>query len=251
MKIKSLILILFFITPELNSQDFSKQINLGNKYFIGGEFEKAIQVYEEIISSGYEAADLYYNLGNAYFKSNKITLAILNYERAILLAPNDEDIQYNLTVARTFTIDKIEALPQFFISQWHHVLVNLFSSDKWAVISIISFITFLLLFSIYLYINIYRVKKISFWLSIIILIISVSAFIFSFHHKEIVTKHNTAIIFSPSVTVKSSPDESGTDLFVIHEGIKVSVVDSLGNWTEIKLSNGNKGWLPNSAIVRI
>ena len=246
------IFILFlFITPEIIGQDLENQVDLGNKYFTEGEFEKAIQVYEKILDSGFEAADLYYNLGNAYFKSNKLNYAILNYERAILLSPNDEDIQHNLELTRTFTVDKIDNLPRLFIRQWHYEFVQLFSTDFWALFSIITFITFLMLFSLYLYIDVFRVKKFSFWLSIVFLFISVSAFVFSYHHKEIVTNHNAAIVFSPVVMVKSSPDETGTNLFVIHEGIKVSVVDSLGNWTEIKLNDGNKGWLLTSAIARI
>lgn len=251
MRLKIFILFLFIITPEIIGQDLENQVDLGNKYFTEGEFEKAIQVYEKILGSGFEAADLYYNLGNAYFKSNKLNYAILNYERAILLSPNDEDLQHNLELARTFTVDKIDDLPQFFIRQWHYAFVQLFSTDFWAFLSIITFITFLMLFSLYLYINVFRVKKFSFWLGIVFLFISVSAFVFSYHQKEIVKNHNAAIVFSPVVTVKSSPDETGTDLFVIHEGIKVSIVDSLGNWTEIKLSDGNKGWLLTSAIVRI
>ena len=250
-RLKIFILFLFIITPEVIGQDLENQVDLGNKYFTEGEFEKAIQVYEKILGSGFEAADLYYNLGNAYFKSNKLNYAILNYERAILLSPNDEDIQHNLELARIFTVDKIDALPQFFLRQWHYAFVQLFSTDFWALLSIITFITFLMLFSLYLYINVFRVKKFSFWLSIVFLFISVSAFVFSYHHKEIVTNHNAAIVFSPVVTVKSSPDETGTDLFVIHEGIKVSIVDSLGNWTEIKLSDGNKGWLFSSTIEKI
>ena len=233
------------------AQDIQSLIQNGNQQYLEEEFESAIRTYERVIDSGYVAADLYYNLGNSYFKSHKITSAILNYERAILLAPNDDDIRYNLNLARTFVVDKIEVLPQPFYLKWHKKVAGFFSSELWAIISIICFILFLIFFSLYLFVSTYRMKKSAFWVSIFVLFVSVSSFVFSFHHKRIITGHNTAIIFTPSVTVKSTPDESGTDLFLIHEGTKVRIEDTLGLWTGIKLEDGNKGWLLTSDIVKI
>ncbi|UCG27418.1 MAG: tetratricopeptide repeat protein [Bacteroidales bacterium] len=233
------------------AQDIPSLVLQGNRQYVEGEYEKAIMTYESIIDSGYEAADLYYNLGNSYFKSHKITSAIINYERAILLSPNDADIKYNLEMARTFVTDKIEVLPLPFFTQWHNRIVRLFSSDLWAIMSMSGFILFLIFFSLYLFVSEYRVKRYSFWLGLLFFFLSVSSFVFSFHHKKIITGHNTAIVFAPSVTVKSSPDDSGTDLFLIHEGTRVRIEDTLGIWTEIKLDDGNKGWLLTSEIVKI
>lgn len=233
------------------AQDPQDLLVQGNNSYLEGNYEEAINSYETVLDSGYEAAELYYNLGNAYFKSHKITSALLFYERAHLLAPNDEDINYNLELAKTFVVDKIDVLPQFFLTQWHVKMVRLLNSDSWAVISIIGFILFLCLFSLYLFLNVYWIKKLSFWFGIIALFVAVSAFLFSYHHKKITYAHDNAIIFSPAVTVKSSPDDSGTDLFLIHEGTKVHVEDTLGNWSEIKLADGNKGWLPSITIVKI
>lgn len=235
----------------LHAQDLSSIVEKGNQLYVNGEFEAAIKAYESVMDSGYEAAELYFNLGNAYFKSHKLTPAILNYERAILLSPNDEDIAYNLELARTYVVDRIDILPQFFMKEWHISIVRLLNSDRWAYLSITGFILFLLIFSLYLFKHGYRIKRIAFWFSILLLFVSVSAFVFSYHHKKITTSHNKAILFSPSVTVKSSPDESGTDLFLIHEGIKVTIEDTLGVWTGIKLEDGNKGWLHTSDIVKI
>jgi len=245
------LLLLFSISWTMNAQDLSMAVYSGNQQYINGDYEAAIETYEGILDSGYEAAELYFNLGNAYFKSHKLTPAILNYERAILLSPNDEDITYNLDLARTYVIDKIEILPRFFMKEWHDSIVRLLNSDYWAYISIITFVLFLLIFSLYLFRNSYRIKRIAFGLSILMLFISISAFVFSYHHRKIITSHNKAILFTPSVTVKSSPDESGTDLFLIHEGIKVTIEDSLGEWTEIILEDGNKGWIQTSDIVKI
>jgi len=231
--------------------DKDSLIIAANEFYTNGEFEKAIEAYEEVLNTGYEAPELYYNLANAYYKSYKITIAILNFERACLLAPNDEDINYNLELARRYVVDKIDIIPQIFITTWLNKIMRIFSTDVWAVLSIVSFLLFLLLFSLYLYINRLAIKKISFWISVLAFIVSTSSFIFSYQQKENIINHNAAIIFSPSVTVKSSPDESGNDLFLIHEGTKVTVEDRVGDWKEIKLSDGKKGWLKATDIVLI
>ena len=234
-----------------SSQDIRSLNEKGSQLYSDANYEDAIQTWEEIIESGYEAATIYYNLGNAYFKSNKIAPAILNYERAKMLAPQNKDINYNLELARTYVIDKIDELPEVFYLRWYNNIVQMFSSNTWAIITIIAFVIFLVLFSTYLYAKSYSFKKTAFWLSTIFLLIWLCAFAFSWSGNKLVTDHNKAIVFSPSVTVLSSPDRSGTELFVIHEGTKVTVIDELNEWTEILLSSGTKGWLLNSSIEKI
>jgi SH3-like domain-containing protein len=53
------------------------------------------------------------------------------------------------------------------------------------------------------------------------------------------------------VNVKSTPAEKGSDLFVIHSGLKVSITDHLNEWVEIRLPNGEKGWVLLSQIEEI
>jgi len=233
------------------SQDIDSLYAKGNQLYSDGNFEEAIQTWEELTESGYIAAAIYYNLGNAYFKSNKIAPAILNYERAKILAPHNKDINYNLELARTYVVDKIDELTEVFYLRWYKNIVQRFSSNTWAIITIIAFVFFLILFSVYLYAKSYLSKKVAFWLSILLLFIWLCAFAFFWSGNKLVTEHNKAIVFSPSVTVLSSPDESGTELFLIHEGTKVTIVDDLNEWTEILLSSGTKGWLLSSSIEKI
>ncbi len=249
---KTLAFVLLFsaIFPA-SAQDIESLNAKGSQLYSDGNYEEAVKTWEELTESGYEAATIYYNLGNAYFKSNKIAPAILNYERAKILAPHNKDINYNLELARTYIVDKIDELTEVFYLRWYKNIVQRFSSNIWAVITIIAFVIFLVLFSIYLYAKRYLSKKIAFWLSFIFLLVWLCVFTFSRSGNKLVTEHNKAIVFSPSVTVLSSPDESGTELFLIHEGTKVTVVDELNEWTEILLSSGAKGWLLSSSIEKI
>jgi len=248
-------IILLFILPSLNlaaqNQAELDSFKLGNLYYTQEKYEDAIRLWEWILNQGYESSEVYYNLGNAYFKSHQITYSILNYERAKLLDPGNEDIEYNLELARSFVVDKIDQTPGLFISEWHKTMVNMLSSDAWAVIGLSSFLLLLLFFSFFLYTRNYGFKKLSFWFSLLWLYVAISATVFSYYHHKLVVQPGTALIYSPSVTVESSPDESGTDLFLIHEGTKVLIKEHLGDWTRVRLSDGKEGWVRTNQLIKI
>lgn len=223
----------------------------GNEHYTAGEYAEAIAAYNEILNSNKESASLYYNLGNAYYKNGEYTQAILNYERAKLLDPNDEDIQFNLDLANQHIVDAIDPLPQVFFVRWWNSITNKLSVDQWARVSVISFILFLFLAGLFFFSRSGLLKRLSFWAGILIIVISIFSFNFAARHKKRMNEHNFAIVTQASVTVKSSPSDSGTDLFLIHEGLKVEVKDQLSGWMEIRLSDGNQGWLPASSIEKI
>ena len=223
--------------------DFSGMIARGNEYYTNGEYEEAIEAYKSVIDSGYHSSELYFNLGNACYKSHNITMALVNYERARIMSPRDEEIAYNLEMARSFVVDQIDLLPEFFMRKWYRSIISIFRTDSWALISVLTFIPGLVLFLAYLFSKRITMRKISFWFSVVLISGSILTYLFSYHTYRMDTSHDSAIIFSPSVTVKSSPDESGTDLFQLHEGTKVVIEDQLGEWREIKLSDGNQGWI--------
>lgn len=222
-----------------------------NSFYTAEEYQQAISTYEQILQQGEESAKLYFNLGNAYYKAGDINNAILNYERAKLLAPQDDDIRFNLELANQYVVTKIDELPQPFFQRWRNSIINLYPADSWSAISIASFILFFILLGLFLFSKSIPVKRISFWIGILVIIISALSFSFAAKQKKEMTKRNEAIVFCPRVTIKSSPAQSGTDLFLIYEGVKVQITDSLNTWKEIKLKDGNQGWLPDSCIVKI
>lgn len=242
---KKLIFLIFSISTVLytNAQEVDSLLVKANDYYTKAQYQDAINTYNNILELGYESPEIYYNIANAYYKENVIALAILNYEKAIQLAPNDEDIKYNLELTNRFVIDKIEVLPVFFITGWIRNLKSMFTSDLWAIISLICFILTLVFISIFLYSRRVGLKKISVSFAFFILIMSTISFVFSYQQKQAILNGNTAIVTSLSVTVKSSPDISGTDLFVVHEGTKVWIKDKISDWNKIKLSDGSIGWL--------
>ena len=171
--------------------------------------------------------------------------------RALLLKPGDEDIRYNLQIARTLVVDKFVEIPELFFIRWYDFISLSLSSNLWAKISIISFIIFLCSLSLYIFTSRYRYKVIGFWLALFLLLLSIASVSFSMRNKNLIYNNPKAIIFNPLVNWKSSPDNSGTDLFVLHEGTIVTIEDMVGGWYEIRLSDGNKGWIPSNSLEKI
>ncbi|KPK85156.1 MAG: hypothetical protein AMS27_08135 [Bacteroides sp. SM23_62_1] len=250
-RLTGIILLLSLILPLIQAQDLYDLIVEGNDHYINGDFESAIEKYNAVLDSGYQAPELHYNLGNAYFKSHKITMALVEYERALLLEPYDEEIQHNLNLAHQYVVDNIEELPELLFKKWFKAFITILKVDQWACISMLTFVLSLGLLLIYLFIRRINLRKLSFWLALGFLVISITTFLFSYEQKRNVYNNNWAIIFSPSVTIKGSPDSGGTDLFQLHEGTKVEIIDQLGEWREIKLSDGNIGWLRNEDLIKL
>lgn len=213
------------------------------------DFKQAIEKYEAILSEGQESAVIYYNLGNSYYKDKNIGKAVLNYERALLLSPGNKDIKYNLEMAKSKTIDKITPKSEIFIVTWINSIQNLMNESAWAETAIFCFIVFLLALSLYIFGKKLVLRKTGFSLAVIFLVFTVVANFFANEQKEKMVNRTGAIIMQPTVTVKSTPDESGTDLFVLHEGTKVYIDDnSMSGWKEVCLEDGNIGWVPTESI---
>ncbi len=246
---KKLILVFILFPIWLFSFDGNKLFNKANGYFNAGQFNQAKEIYTELLDSGYKNATIYYNLGNTYYRLENIPNAVINYERAKLLDPLNEDINFNLKLANLKIIDKFSTLPKLFIIEWYENLLSFANADTWAVVYIISvWLTIILLFLTFWFSFPFNVKKHLF-------MSSVTAFVFAaiclFFTIKIYYKENAkreAIIFAPSVYIKSSPDNNATDLFILHEGTKIILMDHLNDWYEVKIQNGNVGWIQKNTF---
>jgi len=229
----------------------SPSIKQANDLYAHGNYSDAANLYEKILSKEGVAPELYYNLGNAYYKSNETGKSILNYERALRLSPTFEDARFNLELAQLKVVDNIVQTPTFFVGRWIENLIKLLTANQWIVVSFSVFIVCLVLLFLFVFAHSLGIRKISFYIGSILLVASIFTFVFAGIRKNQLVNHGEAIVMTGVVTVKSSPDSSGTDLFQLHEGTKVVVKSTLGKWIEIKLGNGNVGWLEQENIERI
>ncbi len=216
--------------------------------YVRGQYQQAITQYEALLKQG-ASADLYYNLGNAYYRTENIPEAVLNYERALLLSPGDRDIRFNLQIARSKTFDKIVPESEMFFVTWYRSLVSMMSVDAWARTALVSLALTIILLLVYLFSEKIWLRKAGFFGGVVLLLLFVGANIFAWQQKKDLLNRKGAIIFAPSVTVKSTPAANGTDLFILHEGTKVVITDgSMKEWKEIRLADGKEGWIESKHI---
>ncbi|MBI5216507.1 MAG: tetratricopeptide repeat protein [Ignavibacteriae bacterium] len=245
------ILFLFILLVQFSfGQEADVQFEQANQLYRSGEYEKASQAYEQVLANGYEHAALYYNLGNSYFKQKNYPAAILNYERAKRLAPNDEELDHNIRLANLHVVDKIEPVPQLFLIEWWRASVNYLSTDGWALVGILLLWAAVLFGSLLLLIRSDILRRMCLLLAVVLFIASVLSFV-GMIQRNALEAEEFAIVFSPSVSIKSAPDAQSTDLFVIHEGVKAQVLDSVGEWKKIKLADGKVGWMPSGDLKSI
>ena len=208
----------------------------------------AIEKYQQLTDVS-DDADVYYNLGNAYYKNGDVARAVLNYERALLLRPWDTDVKHNLKLASSKTIDKIIPQSEMFFITWFKNIISLLTVDIWSTIAIISFTITLVLLLLYLLSNKLIIRKVSFFTSIFMLVVCILTNIFAYVQYKKYTTRNEAIVMATSINVKSTPNQTGTNVFVIHAGTKVTIVDdTMNEWKEIQLSDGKIGWVETSDI---
>ena len=213
-----------------------------------GNYDSAKIIYEKILATDMESVPLYYNLGNAYYKMHEYPLAIYYYEKALKLDPSNEEVQTNLAIANHAIVDKIEPVPQSFIVRgWRNARASL-SGNQWAWCSIVFFA--LLLVSLFLFLRSRKVglRKLGFFAGLVFLLVFGLSVVFSAQLKVASEKQDQAILMTPTVTVKSSPSETSVDLFVLHEGTKVSILETADGWCKIKIANGSVGWLMEDSM---
>jgi tetratricopeptide (TPR) repeat protein len=226
-----------------NSQSNEDLAAKARKAYDAGQFQQAIQLYEKILKNGQESVVLYYNLGNSYFRNNEIPSAILYYEKALKIEPNHDDIQHNLLVANSRITDKVEIVPELFYKRWWKSFINTLGIDSAGIVLIILLTLALLSTAIYLVARTVAIRKVFFWNGIAFFFLFLVSLYAAQQKEHQLMNHHEAIVFTPTVTVKSSPDLASKDLFVIHEGIKVVLLDQIGEWQEIRIANGSIGWL--------
>lgn len=229
----------------------SNNVKQANDLYQKGDFTSAAKLYEKILSSEGVAPELYFNLGNAYYKTNEIGRSILNYERALRITPSFDDARVNLELAQQKVVDNTVQFNGFFLGRWIQNFIKLLTSNQWLVFSFIVFIISLILIFVFIFGSSRFVRKLSFYFGASLLGICFITLVFSGIRKDQLVNHHEAIVMMGVISVKSSPDKSGNDLFQLHEGTKVTVKSKLGNWYEIKLGNGNIGWVELSSIEKI
>lgn len=249
------VLLLMLPSALVNAQNPSYVDSLwtaGVEAYAQGSYLQASQSFTSIASLGLSSPELFTNIANSYFKNQEYGKAILYYERALKLDPSNKDANYNLSIARQFTLDRIESVPEFFLKSWSRQLSYLLSSNSWALLAMFLFFATLVLVLVFALGSSSLWKKISFFGAIAALLLSALALGNAVSQKNSYEAKDEAVVMKAVCSAKSSPSAiSGADLFVLHEGTKVRILDSVGEWTNIALADGREAWVLSEEITVI
>lgn len=250
-KVVTVVTLLLSLGASMNIQakDLDSLWTAGVQAYTDGKFSDASAAWTSIEESGQKSAKLYYNLGNAWFKQGNYPKAILNYERALRLDPSYSDARYNLEFTSNFVQDKIEPVPEFILKSVARKVCYVMGSNAWAVIFLVLLAAALVMGLLFLLGSSVGKRRAGFYCGIVLLLLSAGALSFSIWQKSDSVKTDTAIVMSPVSSVKSSPSSgSSKDLFVIHEGTKVTILDEVGTWKNIALADGRQGWITSNEL---
>ena len=244
-------LLLMSVVASVTAQTSTERWEAGNKAYIEGNYDKAIEEYTAILDGGEYSMKLYYNLANAYFKMGATGKAILYYNKALRIAPSQEDVRHNLALAESQTKDRIAVIPEFFINRWLRTVRNSMSCMAWSILSLVWFGVLLAFGVLFLLASQVRWRKLGFYGALCAFLLFVATTSFAVSSRNDMLSHDEAIVMGTAISVKSSPDRSATDLFVLHEGTKVKVLTEVDEWVEVVIADGKKGWTERKNIEEI
>lgn len=244
----AIIVLLFVLILPMFADNLSDIFQQANQAYRSEKYQEAADLYRKILSQGYESAELYFNLGNCFYRLGEIGRSVLYYEKARRLNPHDPDIRYNLELANLKVMDRIEMPPRFFLFDWWDAVKTYYSVPQLTRLLIIIFALTILFLIAWLYLKRDRVRRLMLSASLLLGLVTIfCAYILVIRIRE-QKEHREAIVLSPSVTVLSAPDENSTDMFILHEGVKVHLDEQRDVWVKISLPDGKTGWMKSDVL---
>lgn len=249
---KKLAILLFFCvsisTLAQNTNDF---FSSANALYKDGKYEEAIQRYKQIEDANTISSELYYNLGNCYYKLNKVAPTIYNYEKALKLNPLNEDAKNNLIIAKRLTLDRIEPLPKSVFQKFNENYLQKFTYNTWAIIAVVLSFLASLLFLLFYFADAPSKKRIFFTTSMVSFLLLAVTVAITYSQYSQAKNTIQAIIFTEEVSVNNEPTSGANEVFTLHEGTKVLVLDTVDNWKKIKLIDGKVGWIQSESLKEL
>lgn len=240
---KKIILFLGLFSVLLCSGQNEEFFDKATTAYNAGEYQNAIDLYKNILKNGAHSASVYFNLGNSYYKLNEIAESIYYYEKALLLSPNDNEIKTNLSYAQNMTLDAIDTVPETGISKLYKNVTGKLTFDQWSYLAIAAMFIFVLLYIAFYNFNYSARKRWAFIGSLIALFVCIIAVLFAYIQQRDYNAKRPAIIFAEESIIKSEPNDTSAQVFLLHAGTKVNIVEKLNDWNKIELADGKTGWI--------
>lgn len=251
MKTRFILILALIIGSFSYAQASNELFSKANDFYKNGQYTNAIQLYLNIEKSGLESDDLFFNLGNSYYKLNKVAPSIYYYEKALKLNPMHQDASNNLVFAKRMTIDIIEDLPKTFLQRFSSNVIQKLTYNTWAILAVTASFLVAFIFLLYYFSSSPKRKLFYFNITIFACFVMVVTVLFAYSNYKTTQKSRSAIIFAQKSEIKNSPSLDGEEVFELHEGTKVTILDELSNWKKIKLADGKIGWVNTADLKEI
>ncbi|CAM1360890.1 SH3 domain-containing protein [Tenacibaculum xiamenense] len=245
---RNIILLLVLVSNIVSAQTADALFADANNLYRQDKYEEALTIYKQIEDTKELSSELYYNIANCYYKLNKVAPSIYNYEMALSLDPLNEDAINNLTIAHKLTLDRIEPLPKTLFQKISNNFFEKLHYNTWAYISVTLSIIGSILFILFYLSYDSRKKRVYFTVSILSFLLLIASLMISYQQFNTYQNKKEAIIFAEEIEIKNAPTSSSDDIFILHEGTKVSVIDSVDDWKKIKLIDGKIGWMQSNNL---
>lgn len=245
---KKILMLIIFIATSINSQEVKESFDLANDLYKNERYSEAIDAYKKIESKGFISPELYYNLGNSYYKLNKVGPSIYYFEMALKLNPKNDDVKNNLVFAKRLALDNIEELPKSIFQKINENYLQKLSYNEWSILSVAFCILGSLLFLFFYYSYNSSKKRLYFILSFISFILFISSLFITYNQYQYSKNNKIAIVFSEEAEIMNAPTLNSEEIFKLHEGTKIVVLDSIDNWMKIKIADGKQGWIISNEV---
>lgn len=245
---KKLLIVFLLLSASLFAQDNEALFEQASQDYANGNYNNAIEKYEQILANGETSANLYYNLANAHYKLDHIAPSVYNYEKALLLDPNHKDAQNNLVFAQNMTLDAIETLPKGSLSKIVDGIISKLSYNGWAWLAVVASVILVVFFFLYYFSATTTKKRVFFTLFVVSTLVMIFSVVFAYLQYDIQQKKKFAIVFAEESTVLSEPNPSSSNAFILHEGTKIKLLDEFNNFYKIELADGRQGWIKENDL---
>lgn len=254
---KNLLLIFFLLISVLvfhigfSDTESASLYNTANEHYTRKEYQKALDMYLELVERGVKNPFLFYNLANTYYKTGRLGYSILYYEKALLLRPFDRDIRANLTFVERNLIDRIRPLHDEGLFRIFKKLSFYLKPKITVIIESLFFTIFIIFMQIFLFFPLIR-ERMKKPLITTAVLFSISLMGVAGQRSSI-KNHPRGVIIAEKVEVKSSPITESETLFNLHSGTRFRLIEKRDEWIRFAIADGRQGWikLNTTALIDI
>lgn len=214
-------------------------------------YDEAIDQYEQILNTGEHSVSVYNNLGSSHYQKGDFAYAVLYFEKGLKLDPFNKSILFNLGLAKEALDNDIVKIPEFFLSRiWKYIYSRL-SSNSWFILSLLSLFACVYALGLWLLKADRQTKKRGFIAGMGLLTLAILTFFLSQSRANFQYERNTAIVLPADTPLKSAPEEANDPIMTLEPGVKLFILDQIGEYKKVKLENGQIGWVQNGSFLLI